>query len=218
MTEYVDLYWKKRIEKCKEALEKNNFEVFLAETPSDANNLIVKEILPTISFHSISWGDSMTLHATKVLEKIADNQDVQIITTFDPEISQDEVMERRRQALLVDLFFTGSNALTESGKLVNLDMVGNRVAGIIFGPRHVIITIGRNKIVSEVEDAMHRIKYYAAPLNAMRHSDLKTPCMKTAYCSDCKSPDRICNTWTITEKSYPKGRIKVVIINQDLGL
>lgn len=106
----------------------------------------------------------MTLHATKVLEKIAENQDVQIITTFDPEISQDEVMERRRQALLVDLFFTGSNALTESGKLVNLDMVGNRVAGIIFGPRHVIITIGRNKIVSEVEDAMHRIKYYAAPL------------------------------------------------------
>jgi hypothetical protein len=106
----------------------------------------------------------------------------------------------------------------EAGKLVNLDMVGNRIAGIIFGPQHVIITAGRNKIVSDVAGAMKRIKNYAAPLNAIRHTGFKAPCRKTSYCMDCKSPDRICNTWVITEKSYPKGRIKVIIINQDLGL
>jgi len=81
----------------------------------------------------------------------------------------------------------------------------------------VVILVGRNKIVSELDDAMYRIKNYAAPLNAMR-LEKKTPCVKTSYCEDCKSPDRICNVWTITEKSFPKGRIRVVLINQDLGL
>jgi hypothetical protein len=119
---------------------------------------------------------------------------------------------------LADIFFTGSNAITETGKLVNLDMVGNRIGGIIFGPKHVIITAGRNKIVSDVEAAMKRIKNYAAPVNAIRHTDFRTPCRKTSYCMDCKSPDRICNTWAITDKSYPKGRIKVLIINEVLGL
>ena len=126
-------------------------------------------------------------------------------------------MERRREAILVDLFFTGTNAVTESGMLVNLDMIGNRVGGITFGPQHVVLMVGRNKIVANLEDAMVRIKNYAAPTNAMRHGK-KTPCIKTSYCMDCKSPDRICNVWTIHEKSHPKGRIKVILINRDLGL
>ena len=96
-------------------------------------------------------------------------------------------------------------------------MTGNRVAGITFGPRNVIILAGRNKVVPDLEDAMLRVKNYAAPANAMR-LDKKTPCVKTSICEECRSPERICNTWTITEKSFPKGRIKVVLINEDLGL
>ena len=119
--------------------------------------------------------------------------------------------------MLVDLFFTGTNAVTESGMLVNLDMIGNRVGGITYGPEYVILMVGRNKIVSTLEDAMYRIKNYAAPANSMRHGK-KTPCTKTSYCMDCKSPDRICNVWTIHEKSHPKGRIKVILINRELGL
>ena len=126
------------------------------------------------------------------------------------------MIERRRQALLVDLFITSTNAVTESGQLVNLDMIGNRIGGITFGPINVIILVGRNKIVADLKEAIFRVKNYVAPANAMR-LDKKTPCVKTAYCEECKSPDRICNTWTITEKSFPKGRVKVVLINQDLG-
>ena len=126
-------------------------------------------------------------------------------------------MERRRKAILADLFFTGTNALVKSGMLVNLDMIGNRVGGITFGPKYVVIMVGRNKIVQNLDEAMKRIKNIAAPQNANRHSQ-KTPCVKTSYCVDCKSPDRICNIWTIHEKSYPKGRIKVILINRDLGL
>ncbi len=93
----------------------------------------------------------------------------------------------------------------------------NRVAAIAFGPRYVVIVVGRNKIVPDLEEAMLRVKNFAAPANAMR-LDKKTPCVKTSRCEECKSPDRICNTWTITEKSFPKGRIKIVLINADLGI
>lgn len=92
------------------------------------------------------------------------------------------------------------------------------MAGLTFGPKHVVLFIGRNKIVPTPEDAMRRIKQLAASANAIRHPSFKTPCMKTGECMDCKSPSRICNTWCITEKCFPKGRIKIVLINQDQGL
>jgi len=214
----IESYWKQRMEKCKNALENNNFDAYLAKDSLEAHQIIIEEIIPKIEVKSASWGDSMTLHSTGVIDTLRKVPGINVIETFAEGVPRDEMIERRRQALLADLFFSGSNALTETGKLVNLDMVGNRIAGIIFGPKHVIITVGRNKIVADVADAMNRIKNYAAPLNAIRHTDFKTPCRKTSYCMDCKSPDRICNTWTITEKSYPKGRIKVLIINKDLGL
>jgi L-lactate utilization protein LutC len=214
----AEIYWKQRLEKCKKALENNNFDAYLAADSMEANQIITNEIIPKIGAKSASWGDSMTLHTTGVLDALRKSADVNLIETFAQGVPREEIIERRRKALRVDLFFSGSNAVTETGKLVNLDMVGNRIAGIIFGPKHVIITVGRNKIVSDLAEAMRRIKNYAAPLNAIRHADFKTPCRKTSYCMDCKSPDRICNTWAITDKSYPKSRIKVLIINKDLGL
>ena len=218
MENYTEKYWKLRLENCKSALENNNFEVFLADNTLAAKDIVMEEILPRINAKSVSWGDSLTLEATGILEEIKRHPDIDLIETFAKNMSREDSMGRRRQALLADLFFTGTNALTDKGQLVNLDMIGNRVGAIAFGPQNVILFIGRNKIVSNLEDAMKRVKDYAAPLNAIRHKDMKTPCRETSYCMDCKSPDRICNTWVITEKSYPKGRIKVVLINKDIGL
>ena len=124
----------------------------------------------------------------------------------------------RRQALHADLFLTGTNALTVKGQLVNLDMIGNRTGGILFGPKNVVLFIGINKITDDIEAAMHRIRTIAAPRNAMKHEGFRTPCRKTGVCMDCNSPDRICNVWTITEKCFPAGRIKVILIRQELGL
>jgi LUD domain len=218
MNDPIDFYWKKRIEKCKEAFEKNNFEVYTADNINEVKKLIVNQIFPKIHVESVAWGDSISMLSSGIIGEIESIPDIRLIKTFEEGVAREEIMERRRQALLVDVFLTGSNAVTETGELINLDMVGNRVAGIIFGPKNVIIVVGRNKIVNGVEEAMERVKNYAAPLNAIRHPGLKTPCVKTSYCMDCKSPDRICNTWTITEKSYPSGRIKLVIVNEDLGL
>ncbi len=212
----IKQYWQIRLAELKKRLEENNFEVFLAETVAEAKTIVMEEILPKIDVKSVSRGDSLTFEASGLLEELKSNPALDFLDPFEKGISEEDMYERSRQALLVDLFFTGTNAVTETGMLVNLDGWGNRVAGITFGPKYVVITVGRNKIVPDLDDAMYRVKTYAAPVNAIRF-DLKTPCAKTSYCQDCMSPDRICSSWTITEKSYPRGRVKVILINEDLG-
>lgn len=216
MDKPIDHYWQRRLGDLKKALEGNNFEVFLADDVGSAKKIVLEEILPKTNARTISWGGSVTFAATGLYEELKGWPDLEVIDTYDRTIPFDEMLERRRKALLVDLFITGTNAVTEAGELVNLDMIGNRVAAIVFGPKQVIILVGRNKIVADVDEAFYRVKNYAAPVNAMR-LDKKTPCVETSYCENCKGPDRICNAWSIIEKSFPKGRIKVVLINEDLG-
>lgn len=216
MEKPVTTYWEIKLEAIKGALEKNNFEVYIAKTGEDAKKLVLDKILPQLSPETVSWGGSLTHVQTGLYDELKARPGITILDTYDKSLSPPEAYERRRQSLLVDLFITGTNAVTEKGRLVNLDMIGNRVAAITFGPKNVIIVVGRNKIVANVDEAIERIKTYAAPVNAMR-LDKNTPCMKTGICQNCKSPDRICNAWTISEKSFPKGRIKVILINEDLG-
>ena len=187
---------KEIIDKTIAALRHNHFEAFFAHNTAEASAIFFRDIFPGLQVETVSWGDSETMKATGVLNELRKN----------PELS------------VIDLFLTGSNALTQKGQLVNLDMIGNRVGGITFGPKHVVLFIGINKITANLEEAMHRVRTIAAPRNAIRHEGFRTPCHKTGVCMDCNSPDRICNVWTITEKSYPAGRIKVILIGEELGL
>lgn len=217
MEKPIENFWQLRLQQLKEQLDGNNFETFIAKDKAEAAQLIVSEIIPVCKPKSVSYGGSMTLKSTGVLDAIAAMDDVEMIITDDPKLTMEDKIERRRQGLLVDFYLTGTNAVTEDGHLVNLDMIGNRVAALTFGPKKVVVLIGRNKIVPDLETAMYRIKDYAAPINAMR-LDCKTPCAKTSECADCKSPGRICNSWTITEKSFPKHRVAVILIDEELGL
>jgi len=216
MDKPIENYMKIRLDDLKQELEANNFGFYLARDKEAAKKHVLDDIVPSVNPKSISWGGSMTVVATGLYAALKDRRDISILDTYDKSLTPEENYELRRQSLLVDLFFTGCNAITESGQLVNLDMIGNRVGALTFGPKHVVVLVGRNKIVTDLKDAIFRIKNYAAPVNAMR-LDKKTPCVKTSYCDKCKSPDRICNSWTITEKSFPKGRVKIVMINTDLG-
>jgi L-lactate utilization protein LutB len=212
----IDNYWNLKLESVKESLENNNFEVFIAQNAKQAKDLAVNDIIPKLDIKSVSWGGSMSFVATGLFHELKDNPDIKVLNTFDRTLSKEEMMDLRRQSLMVDLFITGTNAVTEQGQLVNLDMMGNRVAAIMWGPKTVLLVIGRNKITSDLEEAMFRIKNYAAPVNTM-NLDKKTPCRKTGVCHDCDSPDRICNYWTITEKSFVKNRIKIILVNEELG-
>ena len=217
MDKPIENYNKLRLADLKTALESNNFDVYLADNKQEACKTVLEDIIPKLNARTISWGGSMTFIATGLYDRLKTDPTLDVLDTFDKKVPAEEMIERRRQALLVDLFITGTNAITETGQLVNLDMFGNRVGALTFGPKWVILLVGRNKLVADLDEAMFRVKNYVAPANSMR-LDKKTPCVKTSYCQECKSTDRICNTWTITEKSFPKERVKVVLINEDLGL
>ncbi len=212
----VDNFWNLKLAAVKDSLENNNFEVFIAGTAKEAKELALNEIIPKLGIKTVSWGGSMSFVATGLFHELKDRTDLEVLNTFDKSLSPEEMMDLRRRSLLTDLFITGTNAVTESGQLVNLDMIGNRVAAIMWGPKNVLLIIGRNKICGDIEEAMVRIKTYAAPVNIM-NLDKKTPCRETGVCHDCKSPDRICNYWSITEKSFTKNRIKIILVNEDLG-
>jgi hypothetical protein len=216
MQDPLTQFWNLRLEAAQAALEKNNFEVHIVADREAAAALVAETLLPAMAPSSISWGGSKTFIETGLYERLKTSPDLMVLDTYAPALNDDEKLERRRQSLLVDLFVTGTNAITETGHLVNLDMIGNRIAALTFGPRHVVVLAGRNKLVADLEGAWERIKAYAAPVNSMRLA-MKTPCASTGFCQDCKSPQRICNTWTITEKSFPKGRVRIVLINEDLG-
>ncbi|QLA17098.1 lactate utilization protein [Desulfolutivibrio sulfoxidireducens] len=213
----IEAFHAKRRQAVRKALEGNHFAVYEAPDSSAAAALVLTEIIPETGAKSFSFGGSGTVAALGLVAALRANPDYRVLDTTDKSLSREAMYELRRQALLVDCFLTGTNAVTESGQLVNLDMIGNRVGAMHFGPKQVIVLAGRNKIVPGVEEAMRRIKAYTAPVNAMR-LDKKTPCVKTSFCQDCNSPDRICNVWTVTEKSFPAGRVKIVLIDQDLGI
>lgn len=213
----VTRYWNVRLDAVKHALESNNFAVYLAESGSDAKRIVLEQILPETGAWSVSWGGSMTVLATGLYEALKGASGLDVVDVYDQSLPPERKLELRRRALLVDLFITGTNAVTEAGQLVNLDMIGNRIGGITFGPKHVVILVGRNKIVADVEQAMMRIKHYVAPANATRLG-MGTPCTETTQCEECDHEKRICNTWAITEKCFPAGRIRIVLINEDLGL
>ena len=190
MDKPTDNYWKLRLVDLKTALESNNFDVYLAENKQEACNTVLENIMPKLNARTLSWGGSMTFITSGLYDQLKANPDLEVLDTFDKKIPAEEIMECRRQALLVDLFITGTNAITETGQLVNLDMIGNRICALTFGPKWVIILVGRNKIVADLDEAMFRIKNYVAPANSMR-LDKKTPCVKTSFCKECNSPDRI---------------------------
>lgn len=184
MDKPIDTFWDLNLRELKQNLEKNGFDVVLADSAEAAKTAVLEDILPELAPKSVSWGGSMTLAATGLYEHLRDCGEYEVLDTWDKSLSLEDKTERRRQALLVDCFFTGTNAVTEEGHLVNLDMIGNRTAALNFGPRNVVVFVSRNKVVPDLRRAIERIKEFVAPVNAMR-LDMKTPCVKTGYCMDC---------------------------------
>lgn len=202
---------------CAETLRRHHFEV---ETVKDRAGAFaaLKAAVEAERPQVVSFGDSETMHATGIIEWLRGDGRYTLLDGFDPAMSYPERLEVRRQALMSDLFITGVNAITAEGSLHWLDKVGNRIAPVAFGPRKVLIVAGRNKIVADRNQAEERIRTIAAPQNVARHPGFRTPCARTGVCSDCNSPDRVCNTRMEMLRCWPAGRVRVVLIDEDLGL
>ncbi|MCJ7687675.1 MAG: lactate utilization protein [Desulfobacteraceae bacterium] len=194
-------------------LEKRRMGGSYVPTAAQAIREIV-EMIPAGT--TVSRCGSMSAVEMGLWEEIAKLTDVKIIDPFQPDLSPAEAMELRRQGLSADVMIASSNAITLDGKLVNLDGMGNRVAAMTFGPEKVILVVGMNKVVPDLESAIARVKHYAAPVNSVRLG-LKNPCEETGLCADCRSPKRICNMWSIIEGHMIKDRIHVKLVGEDLG-
>ena len=206
-----------KLEACAAALRRHHFEAEVVKDTEAAFGLL-KTVVEAEHPQLVSFGDSMTMRETGIIEWLQGNEQLKVLDGFDASMPYEQRLESRRQALLSDLFITGVNAGTEQGTLHWLDKVGNRIAPVAFGPRKVIIVAGRNKITANRDEAEERIRRIAAPQNVARHPGFRTPCAITGVCSDCNSQDRICNTRMEMLRCWPDKRVLVVLIDQDLGL
>ncbi len=196
--------------KTAQALQKRGFEAQVFENAVDAVDFVKKLIARE---DSITWGGSMTIRDMGLTDALKKDG----YLTFDrDEISPSERAAFVREHFFSDWYLMSANALTEDGELLNLDGLGNRVASLIYGPRHVIVIAGKNKIVPTIADAYNRVREIAAPKNAQRFP-IATPCKKTETCANCLSPDTICSQMVYTRTCRPKGRIYVLLVDETLG-
>ncbi|MDR1542667.1 MAG: lactate utilization protein [Clostridiales bacterium] len=194
-----------------QSLEIRNMRGFYCETAEEA---LAKALSFAALGSTVAWGESQTLEDIG-LKQALKSRSYNIIDR-DAAIAEEDRMALDRLALSCDCFFTGANAITLDGKLVNMDCNGNRAAALIFGPKNVIVITGMNKVMPDEEAAVARVRKQAAPHDNMR---LKrdTPCATTGLCFDCLEDECLCSNLVITRRSCAKNRIKVILIGEDLG-
>ena len=199
-------------DKLIDALEKNNMLGFFVNNEVELLELIGK-LIPINS--TVGCGDSVTLEQTGVFDFLR-NGNYCFLDKHRNGITKGEKNEMYIKNFSVNTFVTGTNAVTMDGKIFNIDGNGSRIAPIIYGPKQVIIIIGINKIVNNVDEAIERTRQIAAPLDAKRLKK-ETPCTKLNKCIDCKHEQRICNDFLLITGQFIKNRIKIIIVNKELG-
>ena len=210
----MEWYIEDKTRRTAEALKNNGFEPFYVPTKDEA----LKKLLQLIPKGSkVGIAGSITIRQIKLDEELRKRGD-HVDDIWAQKYSMDEHLAIRKQHFDADVFLTGSNAITEDGKLINIDGLGNRVAAMVFGPKKVIVVAGINKIVKNIDEGIQRIRNIAAPMNVKRFGG-ETPCTQKGYCEldECNPPARHCHVISIIEKSPMKTDTMVVIIGESLG-
>jgi L-lactate utilization protein LutB len=202
-----------KIKEVIDALRKNGMTVFYFTTADEARAKVL-EMIPARA--SVGIGGSVTVRQLGLIDALA-KRGHDVFDHWQSGLNREEILQIKKAQLQADYFVSSSNAVTSDGKLVNIDNTGNRVAALIFGPKHVLVIVGINKIVADVAAGIQRIKDRVAPLNTQRRQD-QTPCAQGKGCRDCNSPDRICRVTSIIEKKT-KGveSFTVILVGEELG-
>uniref|UniRef100_UPI0006CFD28D LUD domain-containing protein n=1 Tax=Clostridium sp. NkU-1 TaxID=1095009 RepID=UPI0006CFD28D len=193
-------------------LQRNNMAGYLVQDKNELLELLRKLIADGTT---VGCGDSVTLEQTGVFEDLR-NRDVDFPDKFDPSLTREEKRKIYLRNFSADTFITGANAITMDGKIFNIDGNGSRVAPMLYGPEQVIVVAGANKITKDVEAAIKRTRQIAAPLDAKRLNK-STPCTSLGRCIDCGHRERICNDFVLIAGQFVKDRIKVIIVDEELG-
>lgn len=212
MNKYVEKVVEQKINRTLEALNRHGFNAVCVDSKEDAS-ILVKSLIKKGSV--IGVGGSETLKEIGVLEEFK-KEEYHFIQTQVTGLTEQQRHQLYRECFFADVYLSSANAITEDGYLYNVDGRSNRVAALLYGPDHVIIVAGVNKIVRDLDDAIKRNREIAAPANALRLNK-KTPCTKTLTCHDCQSPERICRNYVVMGPQANKERVKIILINESLG-
>ena len=202
----------KKIERTIVNLEKNNIKAYYAKSDDEIFQTI-KDIVK--DGETVSVGGSMTLFETKIIDFLRSGR-YNFLDRYKENPTQTDLKEIYRKSFSANTYFASANAITEEGEIFNVDGNGNRVAAILYGPDKVILIVGVNKIVKNIDEAIKRNKDISGPANAKRLK-LQTPCAKVGYCMDCESKDRICCEYTVIKRQRNENRIHVIFVNDNLG-
>lgn len=196
-----------------ENLEKRRMAGSFAESCAEALEEVVAMIPEGACVYRCGSVTSTAIGLWKRLEAMGK---VKVIDPYLPGLSREESLKLRHEGFGADIMISSCNAITLDGRLVNLDGLGNRVAAMMFGPQKVILVVGINKVCADLDSAIARVKLYAAPVNAIRLG-LDTACAHDGICHDCRSPQRICNMWSVIEGQQVPGRIHVKLVGENFG-
>lgn len=212
MTEMHQRYYEKRGAILVKNLKSRHFDAYYCATKEEALAKAL-ELIPEGA--TVGWGGAMSANQIGLMKALHQGN----YAPIDREkcSTPEEKLQAAKDSMFADVFLTGANALSLDGEMVNIDGTGNRVAAIVYGPKEVLVIAGMNKVCDTLEDAITRARTVAAPLNQQRFQ-LANPCTATGSCVDCKSETCICNQILITRHCRPVGRIKFVLVGEDLGL
>jgi hypothetical protein len=213
MTQFHHWYGEMQAQRTVQALKKNNFDAQYFPQATDALEALWKSIPEGAT---VGVGGSMTLDQIGFYDAIQ-KRPVKLLNPFAKGLPPEEGGKIRRAIFSADVFVCSSNAVTEDGKLYNIDATGNRVAAMIFGPKRVVLLCGVNKIVKDVHEAHKKVMEWVAPMN-VKKLGRKPPCGQTGQCADCASPERICNAYVTLAKKPRQTDFSVFLIGENLGL
>ncbi len=212
---------RKQMETAMENLRKNRMDAYYVSRKEDVVPQVRALLRPG---DTVAVGGSETLKETGVLDLLRSG-DYRFLDRYAPGLTPDQIHRVFLDSMSADAFLCSANAVTMQGELYNVDGNGNRVAALCFGPASVIVIAGRNKLVANLDEAVRRVKRLAAPANALR-LEKETYCSRSGHClrysgqscaDGCSSPDRICSTYVVQGWQQEKNRIKVVLVDDDLG-
>lgn len=198
------------MEQVKKNLEKNGFDVEILSNKEAVKEALLKEI-PADAV--VGFGGSVTVKDTGIYQALTERGNK---TLWHWETEPEKRATVCREALFSDVYLSSANALLEEGEILNIDGNGNRVSALFYGPKKVILVIGKNKIVEGYEAGLERIRTIASPMNA-RRLNRKTPCATLNRCTDCDSPDRMCMVTSLIEKKPPTMAYKIYLVDEELG-
>lgn len=205
------LYYSKRGEILVKNLQKRHFDAVYCDTKEEA----LQQALAWIPEGStVGWGGATSAQQIGLMAALNAGNYKTLDRDKCATAEEREVIAHR--CLSADVFLTGANALSMDGQMVNIDGNGNRVAAIIYGPGSVVVIVGMNKVTDDLDSAINRARTVAAPINQQRFG-LNNPCTVTGTCADCKSETCICNHIVVTRHCRPAGRIKFILVGEELG-